>query len=97
MNWWQFLLVMMLVLPVMVLWLGCTMDIITRPDFSGLAKAAWMLFIIVLLLFGALAYVITRGRHDFRIPARRARTGLPRGAVRSAGRAAEDRRLSGPA
>ena len=60
MNWWQFMLVMMLVLPVMVLGLGCIMDIITRPDYSGLAKAAWMLFVILLPLFGALAYVITR-------------------------------------
>ncbi len=63
MNWWEFLLVMMITLPIMVLWLGCIIDVIGRPDIGGVAKAAWMLFILFLPLVGAIAYVIMRPKY----------------------------------
>jgi ABC-type enterochelin transport system permease subunit len=59
-NFWEFLLVMMITLPIMVMWLGCVIDIIGRPDISGFAKAAWMLFVIFLPLIGAVVYAVTR-------------------------------------
>jgi hypothetical protein len=60
MEWWEFLLVMAITLPIVVLWLGCIIDVISRPDISGWAKGGWMLFIIFLPLIGALVYAITR-------------------------------------
>ena len=38
----------------------CLIDNFRRPDISGLGKAAWTIFIIVLPLIGALAYQISR-------------------------------------
>ena len=35
-------------------------DNVRRPDHSGLAKAGWALFIIVLPLVGALIYILAR-------------------------------------
>jgi hypothetical protein len=37
-------------------------DVFRRPDISGLAKAAWTVFLIVLPFIGALIYLI--GQHD---------------------------------
>ena len=62
MEWWKFLLVMALVLPVLVLWLGCIIDAISRPDIGGLSKAAWVLFILLLPIIGSLVYIIVRPR-----------------------------------
>lgn len=60
MEWWEFLLVLAITLPIMVMWVACLIDAIARPDLSGWAKAAWMLFILFFPLFGSLIYVITR-------------------------------------
>jgi hypothetical protein len=60
MDWWEFFFVLLVVLPITVLWLGCIIDAIARPDLSGWGKAAWVLGILILPLFGALAYIITR-------------------------------------
>jgi hypothetical protein len=62
MDWWEFLLVMALVLPITVLWIGCIIDIISRPDLSGWAKALWMVGVLFFPLFGSLIYVIVRPR-----------------------------------
>jgi hypothetical protein len=56
----EFMLVMCITLPIMVLWLGCIIDVIGRPDISGLAKAGWMLFVLFLPLIGAIVYAIMR-------------------------------------
>jgi hypothetical protein len=60
MEWWEFFLVMLVFMPVLVLWLGCIIDAIGRPDMSGWTKALWVLFILFLPLIGALVYVIMR-------------------------------------
>ena len=60
MNFWEFMLVMAITLPIMVMWLGCIIDIIGRPDISGWAKAGWMLFVLFLPLIGAIVYAVTR-------------------------------------
>jgi hypothetical protein len=60
MDWWEFFFVLLVVLPVTVLWLGCIIDAIARPDLGGWTKALWTLFILFLPLIGALTYIITR-------------------------------------
>lgn len=60
MEWWEFLLVLAITLPIMVMWIACLIDAIARPDLSGWVKAAWMLFILFFPLVGSLVYVITR-------------------------------------
>ena len=60
MEWWEFFLVLIVVLPIMVLWLGCIIDAITRPDLSGIGKVLWVLLILFLPLIGSLVYILTR-------------------------------------
>lgn len=60
MEWWEFFLVLIVVLPIMVLWLGCIIDAISRPDLSGIGKVLWVLFILFLPLIGSLVYILTR-------------------------------------
>ena len=45
------------------LWLAITvaLDVIRSPDMSGIAKAAWLLLVLVIPLLGSLIYVIVRG------------------------------------
>jgi hypothetical protein len=62
MEFWEFFIVMTITLPIMVLWIGCIIDVVGRPDISGWKKAGWMLFIIFLPLFGSLVYAIKRPR-----------------------------------
>jgi hypothetical protein len=60
MEFWEVVLVLVIALPILVLWLGCIIDIIGRPDMNGLKKAAWILAILVFPVFGSIIYVITR-------------------------------------
>jgi predicted PurR-regulated permease PerM len=38
-------------------------DLFRRHDISGWAKAAWMVFVIVLPYLGVFIYIVTQGRH----------------------------------
>lgn len=60
MEWWEFFLVMVIVLPIMVLWLSCILDMIMRPDLSGWSKALWVLFILFFPIIGSIVYIVTR-------------------------------------
>jgi hypothetical protein len=62
MDFWEFFLAMTIILPIMVLWIGCIIDVVGRPDISGWKKAGWMLFIIFLPLIGSIIYAIVRPR-----------------------------------
>jgi type VI protein secretion system component VasK len=46
-------------------WLLITVfaDVFRRDDLSGWAKAAWLIFVIVLPYLGVFIYLITQGRH----------------------------------
>src|SRR5947209_6975305 len=46
-------------------WLIITVfaDLFRRHDVSGWGKAGWIVFVLVIPLIGALAYLITQGRH----------------------------------
>ena len=56
---WSFLVLFMFVMIGFVV-IYTFVDNFRRPDHSGAAKAAWALLIIVLPLFGALIYILTR-------------------------------------
>jgi hypothetical protein len=60
MDWWEFFIVMVVVLPIMTLWLGCIIDAVMRPDISGWGKALWVLFILFIPLIGSIVYIVTR-------------------------------------
>ncbi len=56
---WSFMLLFMFVMVGFVV-IYTFVDNFRRPDHSGAAKAAWAFLIIVLPLFGALIYILTR-------------------------------------
>ena len=56
---WSLMLLFMFVMVGFVV-IYTFIDNFRRPDHSGLAKAGWALFIIVLPLLGALAYILAR-------------------------------------
>jgi len=60
MERWEFLTILIVVLPIMALWIGCIIDVIRRHDLSGVTKVLWLLAILFFPLFGSLIYVIAR-------------------------------------
>jgi Phospholipase_D-nuclease N-terminal len=52
-----------LALVVAVLWIGCIIDVVTRPDLRLMHKALWTLGILVLPIIGSVVYLITRPRN----------------------------------
>jgi hypothetical protein len=60
MELWEFLLVMTIAVPIVILWLGCIIDVVGRPDISGWMKAGWMLIILAFPIIGAIVYTIAR-------------------------------------
>jgi Phospholipase_D-nuclease N-terminal len=51
------------VLVVAALGIGCIIDAVTRPDLSGLKKAGWTVFILVLPILGSVVYLISRPKN----------------------------------
>ena len=60
---------LLIFIPLLLLWAFSLVDLFRRRDLSGLAAAAWLLFIVFLPIFGALVYVTARpGIRDFGDP-----------------------------
>jgi low affinity Fe/Cu permease len=59
---WTMLIFFMWVIWIWIL-VTVLMDLFRRDDLSGWAKAAWMLFVIVLPYLGVFIYLITQSRH----------------------------------
>jgi hypothetical protein len=62
MEYWQLFLAFAIAIPVLILWIGCIIDAISRPDLSGLAKALWVLAILLFPLIGSIVYLVVRPR-----------------------------------
>jgi len=56
----EILILLFVFIPLTLLWVFALIDIFSRPDISGWAKAAWLLVILLIPWFGALIYVATR-------------------------------------
>jgi hypothetical protein len=61
-TFWDVFWLLAVFIPLTILWITCVLDIIfRRHDLSGLARAAWVLLIIVLPALGSLAYLAFSG------------------------------------
>jgi Phospholipase_D-nuclease N-terminal len=60
MDVWEFVLVLAIVMPIMVLWIGVLIDVIMRSDISGWSKLFWVLGVIFFPLVGSLVYIVVR-------------------------------------
>jgi hypothetical protein len=62
MPFWEFCLVMLVVVPLAIVWFGCVIDVIARSDVFWLQKIAWTLGMLIFPIFGCAVYLITRPR-----------------------------------
>ena len=61
MTWfWHALWIAFVIIPLTLLWAFCLVDVFVRRDLSGWARFAWVFTVLVLPLFGPLAYLVTR-------------------------------------
>jgi hypothetical protein len=59
-TFWYMLLFGLVVLPLIVIWIGCVIDVVARPRMGIFAKALWVVAMLALPFFGCIAYLITR-------------------------------------
>lgn len=69
MDWfWHVLWICAVVIPVTVIWIAVLIELFRRRDISAGARVAWLLFILVFPLIGAVIYLAITwyraGRHD---------------------------------
>ena len=60
MDWWEVILFVVVITPIIVLWLGCVLDAITRQDLSGAMKVLWILAVLLFPIVGSLVYILVR-------------------------------------
>jgi len=60
MDWWEIILFVVVITPIIVLWLGSVLDAITRQDLSGAMKVLWILAVLLFPIVGSLVYILVR-------------------------------------
>ena len=73
MDFWEFFLLLVVFIPLAIIWIASVFDLFRRHDLSGLAKAGWLVLVIVLPLLGVVIYLIARpkapaGTHETKVP-----------------------------
>jgi hypothetical protein len=58
-----FFLALGVILVLAVLWIGCIIDVVTRPDLRPLNKGLWVLAVLVLPIVGSVVYLVTRPKN----------------------------------
>ena len=59
-TFWEFFLLLVIFVPMLMLWLFTLGDLAKRADISGLAKGLWAVAVVLLPVLGMLFYFITR-------------------------------------
>jgi hypothetical protein len=59
-TFWYLVFVMFVLVPILVIWMGCVIDVIARPNMNFFKKALWVVAMLVFPLFGCLIYMIVR-------------------------------------
>jgi uncharacterized protein YpmS len=60
MSFWELMMIVLVVIPIILLWVFTLIDIFKREDLSGTAKALWAIAILFLPLIGMIVYFVTR-------------------------------------
>jgi hypothetical protein len=64
MNWfWHAIWIAFVIIPAVLLWIFCLVDVFMRRDLTGLAKTTWVVLVLLIPWFGALIYLIVRPDH----------------------------------
>ena len=59
-GFWAAMMIFFIVIPLLMIWLFAIVDLFMRPDLSGIAKALWLLAIILVPLIGMLVYFVAK-------------------------------------
>jgi hypothetical protein len=60
MSFWELMMTLLIVVPLILLWVFTLIDIFKRENLSGAAKALWAIAILFLPLIGMVVYFVTR-------------------------------------
>ena len=60
MEFWEWLVMFFIYIPLVFIWVFALFDIFGRVDLSGWVKALWVIFVLILPLLGMLIYFIAR-------------------------------------
>lgn len=60
MSFWEFSLLLLIFVPLIMLWIFTLGDLAGRRDISGLARGMWAVAVVLLPIFGMLIYFLTR-------------------------------------
>jgi Phospholipase_D-nuclease N-terminal/Short C-terminal domain len=61
-SFWEFFLLLLIWIPLVILWVFALTDLARRVDISGLAKGLWAVAIVLLPIIGMVIYFIVRPR-----------------------------------
>ena len=59
-DFWQFFLLLLIWIPLIMLWIFTLTDLARRADLSGLAKGLWAVAVVFLPILGMIIYFIAR-------------------------------------
>jgi hypothetical protein len=59
-TWWDIFFLMFIWIPLATVWFMAIFDVFRQRALSGIAKALWLLAIVIFPLIGTLAYLIFR-------------------------------------
>ncbi len=59
-NFWDVFFLLLIFIPLLLIWGFSILDIFRRDDLHGLAKAIWLVVVILIPLFGTFLYLIFR-------------------------------------
>jgi len=59
-SFWEFFLLLLIFVPLIMLWVFTLGDLARRKDISGLARGLWAVAVVLLPFFGMLVYFLTR-------------------------------------
>jgi hypothetical protein len=60
MSFWDFFVLLLIYVPLMLIWGTALVDVFRRDDLRGASKALWVLVIVFLPLIGTLVYLLSR-------------------------------------
>ena len=60
MDFWEFFLLLVVFIPLAIIWVAAVFDLFKRDDLSGVAKALWLLAVVLVPIAGVVVYLIAR-------------------------------------
>jgi predicted membrane channel-forming protein YqfA (hemolysin III family) len=63
-DFWEFFLLLVVFIPLAIIWVAAVFDLFKRHDLSGVAKALWLLAVVLFPVVGVVAYLVFRPKEQ---------------------------------